>query len=155
MGIQCFIDIFCPYCSGFSGMGRLANIRRGIRANQEQLNFQDDFMRELLARSISAELRTSPPSFVRWTRASNRTVHSTALPWPNFGWRLDNVRMTAWTVSELHNARESQKDPQLVISFLTAERLRRFGQMARTSVAISNKKAVRGLPRPSTILGIP
>ena len=44
---------------------------------------------------------------------------------------LDNVRMTAWTVSELHNAREIQKNPRVVISFLTAERLRRFSQMAR------------------------
>ena len=44
---------------------------------------------------------------------------------------LDNVRMTAWTVSELHNAREIHKSPQVVISFLTAERLRRFSQMAR------------------------
>ena len=44
---------------------------------------------------------------------------------------LDNVRMTAWIVSEVTNARESQKNPHTLISFLTAERLRRFGRMAR------------------------
>lgn len=42
---------------------------------------------------------------------------------------LDNVRMTAWTVNELMNARDLKKDPHTVLSFLTAERLRRFGQM--------------------------
>jgi hypothetical protein len=44
---------------------------------------------------------------------------------------LDSVRMTAWTVQELFNARQTQKDPQAVISFLTGERLRRFSQMVR------------------------
>jgi hypothetical protein len=39
--------------------------------------------------------------------------------------------MTAWTVSELLNARRSKKDPQAVISFLTGERLRRLSQMVR------------------------
>jgi hypothetical protein len=42
---------------------------------------------------------------------------------------LDNVRMTAWTVNELMDARDLKKDPHTVLSFLTAERLRRFGQM--------------------------
>jgi hypothetical protein len=48
-----------------------------------------------------------------------------------FRWALDNVRMTAWTVNELLNARRSQKNPQAAISFLTGERLRRFSQMVR------------------------
>lgn len=42
---------------------------------------------------------------------------------------LDNARLTAWTVNELLNAHEIQRDPRAVISFLTAERLRRFSQM--------------------------
>jgi hypothetical protein len=42
---------------------------------------------------------------------------------------LDNVRLTAWTVSELQNARDTRKDPKAMISFLTAERLRRFRRM--------------------------
>jgi hypothetical protein len=44
---------------------------------------------------------------------------------------LDNARMTAWTVSELLNARERQQDPAIVISFLLAERLRRANQMLK------------------------
>lgn len=42
---------------------------------------------------------------------------------------LDNVRLTAWTVSELQNARETSKDTRAIASFLTAERLRRIRRM--------------------------
>ena len=95
------------------------------------MEFQDDFMRELSAQSINAGLRSLTAKLRSLDRAlkSNGSLDSAALA--EFRLALDNVRMTAWTVSELHNARESQKNPQLVISFLTAERLRRFGQMAR------------------------
>lgn len=44
---------------------------------------------------------------------------------------LDNVRMTAWTVSELLNAATAQRDPERVLSFLAAERLRRSSQMLK------------------------
>ena len=44
---------------------------------------------------------------------------------------LDGARMTAWTVNELMDARELKKDPHIVLSFLTAERLRRFAQMVK------------------------
>ena len=44
---------------------------------------------------------------------------------------LDNARLTAWTVSELLNARERQQDPAKVISFVVAERLRRANQMLK------------------------
>lgn len=44
---------------------------------------------------------------------------------------LDNARMTAWTVSELLNAAESQRDPAKVLSFVAAERLRRSRQMLK------------------------
>jgi hypothetical protein len=44
---------------------------------------------------------------------------------------LDDLRMTAWTVQELLDARQAQEDPKAVMSFLTAERLRRSRQMLR------------------------
>ena len=44
---------------------------------------------------------------------------------------LDNARLTAWTVSELLSAAESQKDPANVLSFIAAERLRRSNQMLK------------------------
>jgi hypothetical protein len=42
---------------------------------------------------------------------------------------LDNLRLTAWTVSELQNARTANKDTRAIASFLTAERLRRLRRM--------------------------
>jgi hypothetical protein len=44
---------------------------------------------------------------------------------------LDNTRLTAWTVSELLNARERQQDPEKVLSFVVAERLRRSTQLLK------------------------
>jgi len=44
---------------------------------------------------------------------------------------LDNARLTAWTVSELLNAREREEDPEKVLSFVVAERLRRSTQMLK------------------------
>ncbi len=44
---------------------------------------------------------------------------------------LDNARLTAWTVSELLNARETQQNLDKVLSFVVAERLRRATQMLR------------------------
>lgn len=88
-------------------------------------------MRELSARSITAKLRSLTVELRSLDRAlkSNPSPDGTALL--EFRHALDNVRMTAWTASELLTARQNQKDPKAVISFLTAERLRRFGQMAR------------------------
>ena len=42
---------------------------------------------------------------------------------------VDEVRNTAWTVGELMNARASKKNPEVVLSFLAAERMRRFDEM--------------------------
>src|SRR5262249_49504324 len=44
---------------------------------------------------------------------------------------LDNVRMTAWTVREVQNARERQQDPAGVTSIVVGERLRRSNQMLK------------------------
>jgi hypothetical protein len=44
---------------------------------------------------------------------------------------LDNARLTAWTVSELLNARERDQDVEKVLSFVVAERLRRATHMLR------------------------
>ena len=48
---------------------------------------------------------------------------------------VDEVRNTAWTIGELINARESRKNPQVVLSFIAAERMRRFSQMVRSLTA--------------------
>jgi hypothetical protein len=52
-------------------------------------------------------------------------------PLQEFRHVLDSARLTAWTVSELLSAVESQKDPAKVLSFVAAERLRRSNQMLK------------------------
>ena len=44
---------------------------------------------------------------------------------------VDNVRLTAWSVSELLNAERIKKNPETVAAFLSAERLRRFDQLVK------------------------
>lgn len=88
-------------------------------------------MQEIIAQSLTTELcklSTRLRSLDRCLKA-NPSVAGPALR--EFRLTLDIIRMTAWTVGELHDARECRKNPKAVISFLTAERLRRFSQMAR------------------------
>ncbi|MGE5322910.1 MAG: hypothetical protein ACM3SW_08615 [Actinomycetota bacterium] len=44
---------------------------------------------------------------------------------------MDDVRLTAWTVNELMNAREASKNPGPLLSFLASERMRRLSYMVR------------------------
>src|SRR5215469_8073464 len=51
------MDIHCPYCSGFSGMGCLAKVSGGVRGwSSAGKTLQVDLMRAFFARSITAEL---------------------------------------------------------------------------------------------------
>jgi hypothetical protein len=73
---------------------------------------------------LTLEMRTLDTDF-----KSGQIAHAPQLR--EFRQALDNVRTTAWTVNELMDARTAGKDPHLVQSFLTAERLRRFSQMVK------------------------
>jgi hypothetical protein len=86
---------------------------------QERARSTTTKLRDLAAQLSSLDRELKSNAFL-----DEATLHE-------FRWALDNVRMTAWTVSELLNARRSRKDPQAAISFLTGERLRRFCQMVR------------------------
>jgi hypothetical protein len=55
---------------------------------------------------------------------------------------VDNVRLTAWSVSELINAEHIKKNPDTVMAFLAAERLRRFDQMVRNLCADIERRMV-------------
>lgn len=44
---------------------------------------------------------------------------------------LDNLRLTVWSVTETINARRIKEEPDHVLAFLSAERLRRADQMIR------------------------
>ncbi len=88
-------------------------------------------MHRFFSRSFSAKLRSATLQLRSLDRGLKTTPSLSGAALREFRQALDNVRMTAWTVDELLNARQSQKNPQAVISFLTGERLRRFSQMAR------------------------
>ena len=45
---------------------------------------------------------------------------------------VDNARLTAWSVSELINSERMKKNPDTVLAFLSAERLRRFEQLVKS-----------------------
>ena len=44
---------------------------------------------------------------------------------------VDNVRLTAWSVSELINTRRAANQHDTVLAFLSAERVRRLDQLVR------------------------
>ncbi|MBZ5507822.1 MAG: hypothetical protein LAO78_20360 [Acidobacteriia bacterium] len=55
---------------------------------------------------------------------------------------VDNVRLTAWSVSELINAEHTKKNPDTVLAFLAAERLRRFDQMVKNLLVDIDRRAI-------------
>ena len=61
---------------------------------------------------------------------SEAAPDSTALN--EFRHAVDNVRLTVWSVSELINAERIKKNPDTVLAFLSAERLRRFEQLVKS-----------------------
>ena len=118
-------------------------------------------MRELFSRSIAAKVHSLSVKLRSLDRALKSDMPLDEFALREFREALDNVRLTAWTVNELLNARRSQKNPQAVIWFLTAERVRRFSQMARDLSADLEhhgaswpSQAVRDLENSLTLLGV-
>jgi hypothetical protein len=68
-------------------------------------------------------------------RRLERRLKSEPAPDPlvlnDFRHAVDNVRLTAWSVSELLNAHQFNKHPNTVLAFLSAERVRRFDQLVK------------------------
>jgi hypothetical protein len=85
--------------------------------NPESLTFE--------IKHLSAELR----------RVEQR-LKAEATPDPvdldEFRQAVDNARLTAWSVSELLDAERIKKDPNTVLAFLFADRLRRFEQLVKS-----------------------
>lgn len=55
---------------------------------------------------------------------------------------VDNIRLTAWTVSELAHAHQSKAQAHKVLTFLTAERLRRLNQLVQSLCGEIDRHAV-------------
>jgi len=73
-------------------------------------------------RALTTELRTLERELKSGGVSDAATLH-------DFRHAIDEARMTAWTASELHNARPERQ--ATIASFLAAERIRRFAQMIR------------------------
>jgi len=82
-------------------------------------------------KNLSARLRELRLEFQSLEGELSGMSESDSLALREFRHSLDDLRMTAWTISELINARSTEKNPEVVRSFLSAERLRRFSQMTR------------------------
>lgn len=55
---------------------------------------------------------------------------------------VDNVRIKAWSVRELIDARHAWENPNAVLTFLAGERLRRLDQLVRNLCADIDRGAV-------------
>lgn len=60
----------------------------------------------------------------------------------DFRHSVDNVRLTAWSVSELMNAERIKKNPNTVLAFLSAERLRRFNQLVKNLCGDMDRRSI-------------
>jgi hypothetical protein len=95
--------------------------------NPENLTFE--------IKHLSSELRRLEERL-----KSEAAPDSTALN--EFRHAVDNVRLTVWSVSELINAEHSRKNPDTVLAFLAAERLRRFDQMVKNLCADIERRVI-------------
>lgn len=73
-------------------------------------------------RSLTAEIRGLERDLKTGTISDASSLQ-------DFRHAVDEIRMTAWTAGELHNAQPGRKE--LLASFLAAERIRRYAQMLR------------------------
>ena len=78
---------------------------------------------------LASRLRTLTVELRLLEKDLRSSTISDASALQEFRTALDDIRMTAWTASELHNAQPGRKE--LLASFLAAERIRRFAQMMR------------------------
>ena len=93
---------------------------------------QDDVSSRL--RKLASELR----AIDRELKVQQSAPEKAALQ--DFRQILDDVRLTAWTVNELMNAREARKNPEPLLSFLASERMRRLSYMIRDLCADMDKQ---------------
>lgn len=78
----------------------------------------------------------------------DQRLHSEAPPdamvLSEFRQSLDNARLTAWSVSELIDTQRARKDPDKVLAFLSAERMRRLDQLVRNLCGDIERRVITG-----------
>jgi len=91
---------------------------------------------------LSAELRQFSSELRLLEKRLQTSPAPDAVALHEFRQAVDNVRLTAWSVSELINAQYTRKNPDAVLSFLAAERLRRFDQMVKNLCADIERRVI-------------
>jgi hypothetical protein len=81
---------------------------------------------------LSSEIRHFSAELKRLEQRLKSEPPPDSLALNEFRHGVDNVRLTAWSVSELINAERIKKNPDTVLAFLSAERLRRFNQLVKS-----------------------
>jgi hypothetical protein len=94
----------------------------GLPMNQARNMADPGFQLVSRLRTLTADLRQLERELKAGRISDAATLH-------DFRQAIDEVRMTAWTASELHNVQPERKAN--LASFLAAERIRRFAQMIR------------------------
>jgi len=78
---------------------------------------------------LASRLRTLTTELRALERDLKSDAVSDGAALTDFRHAIDEARLTAWTASEMHNARPERQ--ATLASFLAAERIRRFAQMIR------------------------
>lgn len=81
--------------------------------------------------NLSADLRHFSTELKRLEKRLQSEAAPDSVSLNEFRHAVDNLRLTAWSVSELINAEHTRKNPDTVLAFLSAERLRRFDQLVK------------------------
>lgn len=81
---------------------------------------------------LSSEIRHFSAELKRLEERLRSEPPPDAAALSEFRHRVDNLRLTAWSASELINAERIKKSPDTVLAFLSAERLRRFEQLVKS-----------------------
>jgi hypothetical protein len=94
-------------------------------------NKVQEHVMDLIPENLSSELRHLASRLRRVDQRLQSETAPDSVALNEFRQAVDTARLTAWSVSELINAQRVKKDPDTVLAFLAAERLRRFDQMVR------------------------
>jgi hypothetical protein len=93
---------------------------------------------------LSRELKSVSDALKRMDKRLQEEAPPDSVLLNEFRQSLDNLRLTVWSVSEIINARRMKEEPDHVLAFLSAERLRRLDQMVRNLCGDIERRVITG-----------
>ena len=95
-------------------------------------------------RPLSIDLRNLSKALREMDQRLNSEPPPDAMVLNEFRQSVDNARLAAWSVSESIDTQRARKDPDKVLAFLSAERLRRLDQLARNLCGDIERRVITG-----------